>query len=235
MSEEERRPEQARAIEPPEGGPDNTVLPMMTELPVETRLWRVHPAFYPSEDGESLITNDGTLFNPGLGSPTRFAPLTALDGNVVPTLYVGETQRAALFETVLHDQMPGSVVDGRDWRLHLLTPLRLARPLRLVQLHGVGLRMLGLQPADLTHTFPSAYPRTTRWAAWLHAHAPDAQGLIWNSHQDDDQRALVLFGDRVGLGTVVAETPSVEIGNGPGLDWMLGHAASIRVQIIGLT
>jgi hypothetical protein len=155
----------------------------------------------------------------------------------VPLLYVGATKRGAVFETVLHDQMPGSVVDSRRWLNHRLSALTVNADLDVVSLHGEGLRSLGLFAADITHTYPSAYPRATRWAAWLHAHTR-ASGLTWTSHQDDDEHAFVLFGDRVPAGALVPEDggagshPPLPLGAGDGLDWTKQVAASVRVEVI---
>ena len=177
------------------------------------------------------------MFNPGPGKPTRFGPLTALPGGTVPLLYVGATRRGALFETVLHDQMPGSVVDSRRWTIHRLSALSLTADLEVVSLHGEGLRSLGLFAADITHTYPSDYPRATRWAAWLHAHT-DASGLAWTSNQDDDERVFVLFGDRVSSGALVPEDGTagghapLPLGAGEGLDWTKQVAASVRIEVI---
>jgi hypothetical protein len=177
------------------------------------------------------------LFNPGLGDPTRFAPLRGDDGATVPTMYVGASRRGALYETLLHDQMPGSVVDSARWSAHVLTALRLDVDIEVVSLHGEGLRSLGLYAADITHTYPSGYPLATRWAAWLHLYT-DAAGLTWTSHQDDDERAFVLWGDRLPADALVADsraaggTAPLPVGYGDGLDWAMGVAASVRVEVI---
>jgi hypothetical protein len=183
------------------------------------------------------VPDDGTVFNPGLGGPTRFGPLISRSGDTVPLLYLGATKRGALFETVLHDQMPGSVVDSRRWLSHRLSALALTVDLDVVSLHGRGLRSLGLLAADITHTYPVAYPRAARWAAWLHANT-DVSGLTWTSNQDDDERAFLLFGDRVPAGALVPEDGSggshapLRLGAGDGLDWTKQVAASVRIEVI---
>lgn len=225
-----------RAIEPPSGRPNAFVLPVITTLPAGSRLWRIHPTVHHPPSG--AVDDDGTLFNPGVGDPTRFAPLLDGSGANVPTMYVGATRRGALFETFLHDQMPLSTIDSRKWAEHVLTPLETHVDINLVMLHGHGLRSLGLHAADITHTLPTEYPRATRWAEWLHHHTM-AAGLTWTSHQDDDERAFVLWGDRLPAGAITPEshpiiggTPSLPVGFGPGLDWAEGQAASIRVKVI---
>ncbi|HYH74235.1 MAG TPA: RES family NAD+ phosphorylase [Nocardioides sp.] len=208
---------------------------MLEPLVAGTRLWRIHPAAHHPPSGR--IEDDGTLFNPGLGDPTRFAPLRDASGSMVPTMYLGASRRGALFETFLHDQMPGSVVDSARWREHLLTALRLDVDVEVVSLHGQGLRSLGLYAADITHTYPSGYPLATRWATWLHEHTR-AAGLTWTSNQDDDERAYALWGDRLPADALVPEpratggAAQLPIGYGDGLDWAMGVAASVGVEVL---
>jgi hypothetical protein len=224
-----------RRSEPPSGSPTPLARPVTESLAAGTRLWRIHPAAHYPASGR--IEDDGTLFNPGLGDPTRFAPLRDAYGSTVPTMYLGASRRGALFETFLHDQMPGSVVDSAKWREYLLSALRLDVDIEVVSLHGQGLRSLGLYAADITHTYPSGYPLATRWATWLHEHTT-AAGLTWMSHQDDDERAYVLWGDRLPAGALVPEsratggTAPLPLGYRDGLDWAMGVAASVRVEVI---
>ena len=221
--------------EPPSGSPTARARPALETLAAGTRLWRIHRAVHQAAGGR--VADDGTVFNPGLGGPTRFAPLRDADGSAVPTMYLGASRRGALFETVLHDQMPGSVVDSVRWREHVLTALRLEVDVEIVSLHGQGLRSLGLYAADVTHTYPSGYSRATRWAAWLHRHT-EAAGLSWSSHQDDDEGAYVLWGDRLPAGALRPErlteggAAPLRLGHGDGLDWTMGVAASVRVEVI---
>lgn len=217
--------------EPPGGPPGAACTPLVEVVRADTRLWRIHRVEHAGSDGHA--DDDGTVFNPGIGAPTRFAPMTGHAGATVPTLYAGASRRGALFESVLHDQMPLSVVDSADWTRHRLTALRLTVDLQVVALHGAGLRSLGLFAADVTHTFPSHYARTTRWAAWLHAHT-DAAGLSWTSHQDDDERAYVLWGDRVPAGALVPDPTiaALPLGSDDGHDWLVDVAASARIEVI---
>lgn len=210
---------------PPPGG-----APLVETIPAGTRLWRIHPHRHPAPPS-GWILDDGTLFNPGKGSATRFAPLHTGTGHVVPTMYAGASRRAALFETVLHDRMPGSVIDARKLTDLSLTQLELVEPIHVALLHGRGLRLLGLQSRDITHTFPSAYPFATAWASWLHDHATIA-GLRWTSNQDDDERAYVLFGDRIIPGQLAVVATSTPLGTGEGCDWVESVAASVGILMI---
>lgn len=123
-----------RRREPPSGSPTPHTRPVPESLVAGTRLWRIHPAAHYPATGR--IEDDGTLLNPGLGEPTRFAPLRDAYGAMVPTMYLGAARRGALFETFLHDQMPGSVVDSAKWREHMLTALQLDVDIEVVSLHG---------------------------------------------------------------------------------------------------
>lgn len=49
---------------------------------------------------------------------------------------------------------------------------------------------------------------TRQWAAAIHAGFPQVQGLCWISRQDDGARAVVLFGDRIGSGSLQPGAPS---------------------------
>lgn len=221
--------------EPPSGAPNSHVQPATEPLPRGSRLWRIHPAAHYPPTG--TIVDDGTVFNPGVGDPTRFAPFNDATGTSIPTMHVGLSRRGALFETFLHDQMPKSVIDSAKWSEHVLTALTLNVDVEMVSLHGAGLRSLALYATDITHTYPSQYLRSTRWAAWLHQHST-AAGLTWTSHQDDDERAYVLWGDRLSAGALTPEsagtggTAPLPIGFGAGLDWARAVAASVRVEVI---
>ena len=132
--------------------------------------------------------------------------------------------------------MPASVIDSAKWAEHVLTALTLNADVEVVSLHGAGLRSLSLYATDITYTYPSQYERSTRWAAWLHQHTT-AAGLTWTSHQDDDERAFVLWatGFRPGRSrrsAVAGGTAPFPIGFGTGLDWAKAVAASVRVEVI---
>jgi hypothetical protein len=53
-----------------------------------------------------------------------------------------------------------------------------------------------LQRRDLIDTPVGDYPRTREWAVRLPAET-SAYGLLWISRQNDEAKALVLFGDRI--------------------------------------
>jgi len=202
------------ALPPP---PNPTGLnPLALVLPAGTELFRVH-----------ALERDPRAFNPGIGRPTRFAPLVAgdldgervsgrrsdldgepdgdLDGDagtlrVIPTLYAGATRDSVLYESVFHDtpaRGPHRRILAARLRQHAISGLRLRRDLALAHLAGPGLARLGLKRADLIDTGPLAYPQTAAWALALHDAPMAPAGLAWTSRLDDRARAYLLFGDRV--------------------------------------
>ena len=74
--------------------------------------------------------------------------------------------------------------------------------LDLVDLASVPLRKLGIARAQLIDSEKDHYPLTRRWAEAIHRQCPQAQGLSWISRQDDAARAVMLFGDRIGVAAV---------------------------------
>ena len=129
-------------------------------------------------------------------------------GDCVPTAYFGTRLRAAIAEGVFHD-VPRVVPLGgvrqlviADHREQSLSRLLTRKELRLIELHGVGLRRLGLRPEEITSTEASDYGATVQWARccyeWRDAGGGRADGMIWHSRQLEDYRALMLFETRWG-------------------------------------
>lgn len=144
-----------------------------------------------------LFTNSpgrhAATFNPGLGAPTRFA---FFGDPVVPVLYAGESEIAAISETLLHD-IPaggGALLPG-DYANKVMGRLIARRPLRLASFMGTGFRTMGTSAEDVTRTPASRYAETVLWAQA--AHAAGFEGVAWMSRQCDTEKAYVFFGDRV--------------------------------------
>ena len=132
-------------------------------------------------------------FNPGVGAPTRFA----FFGNPpVPVLYAGESEIAAISETLLHDipAAGGALLPG-DYQNKVMGRLTAQRPLRLASFMGTGFRTMGASADDVTRTPASRYGQTVRWAEA--AHTAGFEGIAWMSRQCDTEKAYVFFGDRV--------------------------------------
>lgn len=152
-------------------------------------LHRVHKAEYA-----------GTAFNPSLRGSARFSPLLDDNGDVIPTLYAAYTFDGAAMETVFHDVpfAPGPKSFPRSRLLkRQCSRIEVTQRLVLADLTSKSLRAMGIKRNELIDTEADQYPATREWARAIHAQHPDVQGLFWVSRQDDTDRALILFGDRV--------------------------------------
>jgi hypothetical protein len=174
---------------------DGALVAIVT-LPLGTRLHRIHSAEYgPGE------------FNPGTFGNARFSPIQTVDGDPIPTMYAGENFDCAAMETVFHDVpiTPGlKTLDLAKFSGQVHSVLEAQDDLKLLDLRTKSLRKIGLQRKDLIDTEKDDYPRTRAIGAALHHQRKDAQGLLWTSRQDDSAKAVVLFGDRLGMDVLVA-------------------------------
>lgn len=162
-------------------------------LPAGSRLYRVHPLQVDEVDEElrptgAVVLDDGTLFNPGFGR-TRFA---FFGQPPVPVWYAASGPEGAVFESLLHDKVPGGSLPRAQWAERMLSVAETTHDLRLAKLHSDGLRKYDLTAARLTDTPPTTYSETVRWAheAWLAGY----DGCSWVSKQYNSQFAYVLFG-----------------------------------------
>jgi len=141
-----------------------------------------------------------TQFNSGGKGNARFSPIATAAGKVIPTLYGGSTFDCAAMETVFHDIpfAPGFKAFDKDKLtgkcVSVISP---SRDLRLVNLSNLALRKLGIARVHLIESDAADYPLTRPWAAALYEQVSQADGLYWVSRQNDEARAVVVFGDRV--------------------------------------
>lgn len=180
-------------------------------------LYRVHSSVRTVED-----------FNPGFGSPSRFA---FFGEPPVPVLYGADTEQASLAESLLHDvPAAGGTLAYRQYADKVMGRLAVTRPLTLASLRGLGLRRLGVAARDVTDTDASEYPRTVLWARA--AHAAGFDGVAWTSRKCNDARAVVLFGDR--CADAVRQDPSFGrlFQTGPGLDWLITTCLPLHVTVL---
>ncbi len=168
---------------------------------------RVHGASYGS-----------TEFNASAKGNARFSPIENAKGKIIPTLYGGSTFDCAAMETVFRDipYAPGFKTFDKDKlkdkSVSVISP---ARDLNLVDLSGKALRKLGISRLQLIDSDAADYPNTRPWAAALHAQCPKADGLVWVSRQDDEARAMILFGDRMDKGDLAETSPPSDIAGDP--------------------
>lgn len=187
--------------------------------------------------GHALGT-DPRRFNPGFGSPTRFAFFAdSVTGSTVPVFYAGSTVKVAVAERLFHDLPlgPGSTLVFPQYCDVAYSKLAPRRPLRLGALHSDGLRRLGLRNHQICETDAVEYPDTARWAAALHSRMDiSLDGLVWMSRQFNSEKAVVLFGDRVKLTDFDVDTQENDIpfakGKGLGTLLIAADEAGILVQ-----
>ena len=142
-------------------------------------------------------------------------------------------------ETILHDvpTPPGDYILDverlRDAGM-VVSCIRAKKSLAWVDLSTKGLKRMGLRRTDLIDTPVTEYASTRSWAERLHA-GTTAQGLLWTSRQDDDAKAMVLFGDRIAESAFKIEIECEPACEGEHLDALLRIAEHIGVQrLIGL-
>lgn len=195
--------------------------PLFEDWPAGEVIHVIHDTAFPPESFNPGVDGAGVLRN-----PTRFAPIRDQHGTVVPYLYGGSTLDCAIFETVFHNvPIDASVkfVDLDDSAERGYGQLVPRRSLRLVDLTTDGLHRLKVPKEELIASPARDYPDTARWAEAIHHQCADVDGLLWMSRQRDRDRAVVLFGDRVGAALT---------GNRIGLPLRLNNA--LRQVIVAL-
>ncbi len=205
--------------------PDPATLdPLLVEIVKGTPIVRVH-----------RTSRSANVFNPGLGSPSRFGPVHRLDGSPIPTLYAATTVAGALSESVFHD-VP---YRGRGKRILVarlaglaMSTLIVDEPMRLALAAGLGLRRLGVRRRDLIESGPATYAQTAAWALAIHGSPAAPSGLLWTSRQDDTARALVLFEDRVPRAALRVASAPVPLDSGPGLALVDDAATLAGITVI---
>ena len=166
-------------------------------IPAKTILHRIHDGHYAADS-----------FNPGLGRPSRFAPLRRPDGSVVATAYLASSFECAAFETVFHEIPPTAPfkhVDLCDIAGMNYSMLEVGRQLTLASLFEPELNRWSLSRSELIDTLANEYRATARWALAIHDAFADVDGLIWTSRRCDPVTAMVLFGDRVVPGDLTTQ------------------------------
>jgi hypothetical protein len=114
----------------------------------------------------------------------------------------------------------------------LISVLAPRRDLRLVQLHGYGLRRIGISRSELIETEAREYRRTVLWAGALHACSEQIDGLAWVSRQHDTSVALILFGDRTLREHLEVVEMPVPLFDGPGFEIVRSAAELAGISIL---
>jgi hypothetical protein len=199
--------------------PPKPFTPQTATLDIGTQLYRVFTA----TKGRSATT-----FNPGFGAPTRFAFFGA---PVIPVLYAAATEEAAVAETLLHDiPVSGGVLPYDSYGRTVMARLKVARPIRVGILHGLGLRKLKVTAGDLTASGAETYPETVKWAQA--AHDAGFDGLVWMSRLCNDAKAYVFFGDTCHRAFVQDPTFGRLFATGADQLWLIDLCAPLHVDVL---
>jgi hypothetical protein len=114
-------------------------------------------------------------------------------------LYAAQQRRGAFAETFLRE--PGHTLLAEDFiRQRGLVSLRSTRALRMANLHGAGLAVLGAT-AEITSS-PQPYDVPQAWSAALQDHPDEFDGIAYRARHDNDEICYALF-DRSAPITIV--------------------------------
>lgn len=157
---------------PPDWLPDAT-LPTVT-VPAFAPFVRIHRTGRPA-----------VFYSPGQGPPLgRFDSAAGRFG----VLYMAFGFEGAFAETILRN--PARRLIGREEiALRSATALACSRQLRLVQMHGPGLQVLGVDNAITT----GRYELCGVWADALFGHRDAPDGIAYASRHDPEQICVALF------------------------------------------
>ncbi len=102
--------------------------------------------------------------------------------------YLALEASIAFAETLLRD-LAIDVVQEAELKIRSLARFRVVEPLRLVSMHGRGLRKHG---ADAS-VVQGPYEVTWAWSAVFHAHPDAPDGILYRARHDDSGLAVALF------------------------------------------
>jgi hypothetical protein len=199
------------------------------EIAAGTVLSRVHHTDFGASDFNPVGSE--VLFGGGRFDSTAEDPYGYL--------YVGETDRTALAETLLRDLAANDrgarFLPKKSWRDRQLSRLELMQALHVVSLvSGEDLGAIG-QDTWLTTCDPVDYPQTRAWAHWLRQVEPAAAGMLWLSRRQPGSLSACLFEDRVPSGSLVEVggplAGSCVFEEDDGCDWLRTNLAAFRVAI----
>ncbi len=204
--------------------PPSPFTPLTYTLPAGTTLFRSHWKTLPA-------TRFIQYKKPGT---TRFGPFTGAAGTTLGVLYVGQTDEAAVCESVLHHiPASGGVVGRSDYEDRILTELTIDREVKLASFLGKGLRHLGVDAHELTGPEADDYSLTVKWAEA--AYQAGFDGIAWMSARLNSDRAYVLFEDRVSPADFTAVgalsfDPDLDSVDG-GFTWLSAFCQQVNVTV----
>ncbi|MFS8057028.1 RES family NAD+ phosphorylase [Rhizobium sp. BR 317] len=193
------------------------------EIKAGTKFHRVHDQRF-----------DSCAFNPGMGRPSRFAPLL-LGGHPIPTQYLATDFECTVHETIFHDvpiEESHKTVGADNIKPLAHSVVQLKRDIILVPLFTPDLAKWRIGRADLVDTTAASYAITAQWALAIHQNRPDIDGLIWTSKRCDPQQALLLFGDRVSQSNLTEVSKISIYSNVEEMRQIVGFAARVDITIV---
>lgn len=198
-------------------GPPSPFKPAVETLAKGHRLYRVF-----------TNTRPATTFNPGVGSPTRFA---FFGKPIVPIMYAADTEDGAIAETLLHDiPVEGGNLLWDNYSDKALALLEVTGDLRLAALYGMKLRQHGVGPEDVTSSPASTYSTTVKWAEA--AHGAGVDGMVWMSRLCNDAKAYVFFGDRCAKAFAQDRSHARIFASPADQKWLIDHCAPLHIEVL---
>jgi hypothetical protein len=163
----------------------------------------VDPRIEPWESDRVIVRCHAPRFHEREFNPTthlaRFRPLMD-DGDIVPTMYGADEFYGAVSETVFHEvpvRGPNRRILRGEIDRWVWCEVAPKRDLRLVALHGTGLRRIQVSHGELIESDAADYADTVPWSVVLYDAGSAPDGLCWRSRQHNDSLAVMLFGSRV--------------------------------------
>jgi hypothetical protein len=152
-----------------------------------TVVWRIHRGARPADEPNPTAQP----------RPRRGGRFDSLDGSY-SYLYLADSVEGAVAETLCRnlpvDRSP-RVIPHSGVRGKVLTSLEITSDIIVADLTGTGTAQINAG-SWLTHSDPSRYLRTRRWAAAILAADPMLTGLMYRPRHDDNRLAWMLASTR---------------------------------------
>ncbi len=182
---------------------------------------------------------DPLSFNRKQGLDFRFSSLN-VDGLPIGVLYGADSLMGAISETLFHtvpadgDRIKPRAILMASIEKYALSVLQPTRQLKLIDLTGHGLGRLGMPVThgELILSNATEYSQTRAWAKAFYRHPVQADGFLWVSRQYNLARALMLFEDRLGAGTLVLTGETALAGRSPLIEQIEDAAREAKIVII---